>query len=105
MIEQVWLIFAAAALGTALLGGWRALAIASVVLVVLCVAGFVIAPTDIHPDYWSFEKGWDHILGISAMYIVSVGPLAVSAGGISGLAIRSLTTHVRMAMGKQGHDQ
>ena len=105
MIEQVWLIFTAVALGTALLGGWRALAIACAVLVALCVAGIVTAPTDIHPDYWSFEKGWDHTLGISAMYIISVGTLAVSAGGIAGLTIRSLVNRAWKIMGKKGQGE
>jgi TRAP-type C4-dicarboxylate transport system permease small subunit len=105
MIEQVWLIAAAVSLGIAIVGGWRALAMLAVALIILCLAGFVVAPTDIHPDYWSFEKGWDHVPGISAMYIVLVGPSAFGAGGIGGLALRSLARHVRNVMGKQEQDQ
>lgn len=105
MIEQVWLIAAAVSLGIAVLGGWRALAILALAIVILCVAGFVVAPRGIHPDYWSFDKGWDHALGILGMYSVLVGPSAVSAGGLAGLIIRSLARSARTVMGKQGSDQ
>jgi hypothetical protein len=104
MIEQVWLIFAGVSLGIALLGGWPAIGTASVVLLVVCVVGFLVAP-DGHPDFWSLAQGWEHALGISALYIVLVGPSAVGAGGIAGLILRIAAGRAWKVMGKKGQGQ
>lgn len=90
MQESSVLLWSLIAFPSLALGAWGKLlpfAAFGLLLVFLCVGGVTMAPNG-HPDFWKTQAGWDHLLGVSALNVMALGPTALVVGGVAGTAVR-----------------